>query len=475
MSEKGPLIEKELFEHCVQYTNRKQVYSEGNRNNYIFVLANNCNRRGLLKESVVSFCKAKFNLSVNELEATVYSAYENISQHGKSKKKKTNIHEIEFYLSEKYEFRRNIVSNKIEFKRHEKSNFQIIDDYFENSLFRELNKAGIKCYIGRLRSILGSDFCEKFNPFTTYINSLPKWEGEVDYIKQLADTVKTTQQELWEKCLRMWIVAMIGSAVDDSIINHTVLILCGRQGVGKTSWILKLAPGTLKDYVFTGTIIPNDKDTLVNLSECLLINLDELENLSKSEIGSLKELITKPLVRIRVPYGRNNENKVRRASFTGSVNDKLFLADITGSRRFLPFEVIHLDFHHSIEMDKVYAQALHLLNNGFKYWLNEVDIKSIEEHNEQFQIKSMEEESLLTWFEKPTDDNNNISYLSTTEIAMKISNVCKFSVSNSAVRALGKALHKHNFDKIKRKGRYVYKVIEKSNLEVISNEKNVDF
>lgn len=48
------------------------------------------------------------------------------------------------------------------------------------------------------------------------------------------------------------------------------------------------------------------------------------------------------------------------------------------------------------------------------------EIKTINANNEQYQLKTAEEELLLTWFEKPKDEYN-ISYLSTSEIATKLS------------------------------------------------------
>jgi predicted P-loop ATPase len=97
-------------------------------------------------------------------------------------------------------------------------------------------------------------------------------------------------------------------------------------------------PKPLKEYIFSGTINPSNKDTLIHLAECMLINLDELENLNKTEIGSLKEIITKTHIRMRKAYGHNNENMPRRASFAGSVNTAQFLNDTTGSEDSLCFE-----------------------------------------------------------------------------------------------------------------------------------------
>ena len=49
-----------IFSKCVRYTTKKQTYKEGNRNVYINLLANNCNRRGLAKEDTERFCLAKY-------------------------------------------------------------------------------------------------------------------------------------------------------------------------------------------------------------------------------------------------------------------------------------------------------------------------------------------------------------------------------------------------------------------------------
>lgn len=65
--------------------------------------------------------------------------------------------------------------------------------------------------------------------------------------------------------------------------------------------------GAVKIHFLPVLSIPGNKDTLIHLVECMLINLDELENLNRTEIGSLKELITKNQIRIRRPYGHNNE------------------------------------------------------------------------------------------------------------------------------------------------------------------------
>lgn len=455
-----------LFEHCKRYTDKKKTYSDGNRNNYIHLLANNCNRKGLKEDECVYFICSEFDLNSSEVKQTVHSAYNNIKEHDTDKNKgdkenSNNIEAIEDYLNAKYNFRYNIVTGMLEYKKHSEIIYKPMKDYVENSMFRELLKANIKIGMSKLRSILCSDFCPTYDPFISYFNSLPEWDGSTDYISQLAKTVNTTNNELWEDCFKRWIVAMVGTAIDHKTINHTVIVFSGKQGIGKTTWMLNLVPKQLKDYLFSGTINPDNKDTLIHLAECMLINLDELENLNKSEIGSLKELITKAHIRLRKAYGHNNETFFRRASFCGSVNTILFLNDTTGSRRFLCFEALEIDYKHSIDINLVLAQAHSLFKAKFKHFFSDEEIAVITANNEQYQLKTVEEELLLTWFKKPTD-SYNVQYLTTSQIASKIAEKTKTNVTNGNVISLGKMLTKHGFKKSKKGNRQVYEVYELS-------------
>jgi predicted P-loop ATPase len=319
-----------------------------------------------------------------------------------------------------------------------------MNDFIENSMLRECLKARIKTNLSSLRNLLYSDFCPLYNPFENYFSELPAYDGTTDYITQLANTITTTKQDLWQQCFKKWLVAMVGCVINDKVINHTVIVFSGKQGLGKTTWVEKLVPKQLKEYLFSGTINPNNKDTLVQLAECMLINLDELENLNRSEIGSLKEIITKTQIRMRKAYGHNNETMPRRASFAGSVNTAQFLNDSTGSRRFLCFEVEEIQYQHEVDINMIYAQALHLFNEGFRYWFDQEEIKAISDNNEQYQLRSPEEELLLTWFEPATKATANI-FLNASQIASKLAEKAKITLTDGTINKLGKALKKHNF------------------------------
>ena len=475
-----------IYEHCVRFTEKKESYINGNRNNFVHLLACNLNRKGVPLPASMGFILSDYNYDAQEVMTTVNSAYKNVVEHNKSnlavnpkgeisepskseksstddldeeEEKPSFIDRLENFLNFRYSFRYNIVTGKLEYKATKATLWKPVTDFVENSILREILKAKVKCNINTLRNLLHSDYCQQYDPFKDYFDDLKTNEDETDHILNLANTITTTKQELWQICFKKWFVAMVACVTNEKAINQTVIVFSGKQGVGKTTWIEKLIPKPLKDYMFSGTINPNNKDTLIHLAECMLINLDELENLNRTEIGTLKELITKTHIRMRKAYGHNNESLPRRASFAGSVNTTQFLNDTTGSRRFLCFEVEHIEYTHNIDINLAYAQAKQLHKEDFRYWFNQEEIKEINANNEQYQIRSPEEELLLTWFDLADRDTAN-AFLNTSQIGAKLADKAKLNITDGTVMKLGKALKKHGYLRLSKKNGYVYAVRE---------------
>jgi len=488
-----------IYTHCVNFTEKKVQYVNGSRNVFVHQLACNLNRKGISLQQALGYVLSDFGYDEKEVTQAVNSAYGNIHEFGKSEQKQTTnkpkeksnysledvldeddedkpkptqIDRLELFLSNKYVFRHNIVSGKLEFQYFGKKKWNVMNDFIENSMLRECLKGRLKTNLSSLRNLLYSDFCPLYNPFEDYFHNLPTYDEKTDYITDLANTITTTKQDLWQQCFKKWLVAMVGCVLDDKVINHTVIVFSGKQGLGKTTWVERLVPKQLKEYLFSGTINPNNKDTLVQLAECMLINLDELENLNRSEIGSLKEIITKTQIRMRKAYGHNNETMPRRASFAGSVNTAQFLNDSTGSRRFLCFELEGIQYQHNVDINMAFSQALFLFKSGFRYWFDQEEIKNITENNEQYQLHSPEEELLLTWFEPCEREKANV-FLNASQIAAKLAEKAKINITDGTINKLGKALKKYNFIRLKKNGIAVYALIENTWEDVDNRNKVV--
>ncbi|CAN0602552.1 unnamed protein product, partial [Ectocarpus sp. 12 AP-2014] len=219
-------------------------------------------------------------------------------------------------------------------------------------------------------TILNSDYTSIFHPLRDFVKDLPKWDGKTDYIGELTSKMNTDDNDFFKDAFKRWFVAMVACGLHDDIVNQTAIIFSGEQGIGKSTFIRNLLPEQLRKYCYSGIINPNSKDTLIQLSECLIIDMDELSNLTKKGNNEVKELITKARIKIRRPYARIDENLPRRASFVGSVNDEEFLTDTTGNRRYLCFKVSDIDYSENLNYKGLYAQAIDLYNQGFKYYFD---------------------------------------------------------------------------------------------------------
>lgn len=312
---------------------------------------------------------------------------------------------IEAYLQEKYNFRFNVIKSKPEYHiKNGNCAFQPVTKFALNSFKRRIDtELGISTSAENIRAIPESDFSPKVHPVKDYFRQLPRIEPEINqYILQLAQTVTTANPEKWNEYLTKWLMGVGANALEDiGCQNHTCLVLTGEQGRFKTTWLDHLCPQSLKSYLFTGKIDPQNKDVLTMIAEYLFINIDDqLKALNKRDENELKNLITTPAVKYRRPYDVYIEEYPHLASFMASVNGNDFLTDPTGSRRFLPFEVISIDIKtaEQINMDNVFSEVMWLLDNGYRYWFVEEEITELHRLSQQFHVQTTEYEMLLKGF-----------------------------------------------------------------------------
>ena len=356
--------------------------------------------------------------------------------------------QIEAFLSAHYEFRYNSVLHRAEYRTRGENYYVAIDRYRINTLKRALDKeADIQTSTENLYSIIESDFSPRINPVQAYFQSLPG-EKEEGAIKSLADCMRVANAEQWELYLTKWLVAVLANAMDDrQCRNHTCLVLTGEQGKFKTTFLDLLCPSALTDYRYTGKIYPQEKDVLSLIGQNLIINIDDqLKALNKRDENELKNLITCPQVKYRMPYEKHIEERPHLASFVASVNGNDFLTDPTGSRRFLPFEVLSIDIDRAkaISMDAVYSEAKALLKSGFRYWFNDEEIIELHRNSEAFQVYTTEMELLLRYFTFPTEIEQATKrfYMTNSEIVGYLSAYTRQSLSP---KRMGEALRKAGY------------------------------
>ncbi len=272
---------------------------------------------------------------------------------------------------------------------------------------------------------LQSDLIPDVHPLREYILSLPPFTpDQPDWIDFVAKQVHVRESALWRTCFKKWFVAMVASWMKDEVVNHQVLVLIGKQGIYKTTWLEHLIPPHLRAYACK-LANSNDlnKDERLRIAEFGLISLDEIDSMNSRELNQLKSIITATDVNERAAYAYTKERRVRLASFCASGNRRDFLTDITGNRRWLPFEVesIQSPFTTILPYERMYAQAWALAQDPFfSYWFDLDEIDILEQHNQHFRDESNEEQLLDVYFAVPPTDATNAKFLTTAEISERL-------------------------------------------------------
>ena len=458
------------------YHNKSEKYVTGNRNNYLHCLACMYNRYGVPQEEAAAFIKSQFtDLPADEMDALIGSAYGHNEEFDTRKLNSTQkrMLQIEQHIKENYDTRYNEVLHIMEYRRRKTDTeqpepFHILDEMMENSIWMEMNELGYSCTVKTIQNLIYSDFSITYHPIREYLDSLPEWDG-TDYIGILANSVHTSHQKFWVECLERYLVGMCAAATQDDVVNHTVLLLCGEiQNIGKTTFINNLLPPELRAYLSTGLINPSNKDDLAKIAQAMLINLDEFEGMSGRELNIFKDLVTRKVISIRLPYARRSQNFPHTASFAGTCNYQEVLHDTTGNRRFLCFHVDSMEFI-KINYAQLYAQIKYLLNKpGYQYWFTQSENSRIEENNEDFIFHSPEEELVLTHIRKP-ERFEKVHYLTVTEIAELIRERTGYQYSHGTKAQLGKVMSKHGFEFHKGKNGRRYTVFIIDTEQVKSN------
>ncbi len=333
----------------------------------------------------------------------------------KENEKKPAIIRIRRYLESRYQFRRNTVSNQIEMGPKGKSCFA---EHNENDLIVELLTRGFTGVDKTLKALLKSSFVPEFDPFRHYFQNLPKWDGEKDYIKELARHVNTdlASRERFDHHFKKALVRTVACALGYGF-NKQAFVLIGRQNDGKSSFIRFLCPPALSHYIKED--IQPDKEGRIALAQNLIINLDELASLSKVEINTLKKLFSVDKVKDRLVYGDRDVVMPRRASFWGSTNRSEFLTDETGSVRWLCFNVdgFVFDYREKVSIDKVYAQAYSLLKSDFQYQVTAEELRENDRINRNYQV-STNESNLIQKYFAPGEETDE--FMTATDILLEL-------------------------------------------------------
>jgi predicted P-loop ATPase len=365
--------------------------------------------------------------------------------------KKPRILEIESFLTSRYDFRINSVTQKIESRKPGS------DDSFlqleENNLIFELYEFGFTKFKDELKALLGSSRVTRFDPFFHYFNGLPKWKHtDPDYITELASYLKTENQDWWEYMFKKHLVRCVAQAIGESGFNKQCLTLVGKQNDGKTRFLDFLTPPALSEYTRKGFDF-GKKEGLFSLVQNFIINLDELASFEKRELNNeFKSVLSESSIRYTPKFANYEATFQRRASFVASTNQVEFLTDETGNVRWLPFIVISINHDHGgakgyakLNINKVWSQAYGLLKSGFQHQLTAPEIDQQEHINKRFTKVSDEMEVICRYLKPAEKGGYNTEFMTSTQIKEYLSTKTSIRLYSNQI---GKALTSLGFTRI---------------------------
>ena len=346
--------------------------------------------------------------------------------------------------------------------RGEAPSFRQFTDDDRNSLWRALSKElGVRVVRQDISAVVKSDFSPRYHPFEDYISSLQPWDGETDHIARLASSVTVKgDQEYFARCFKKWLVAFIAAIFDPEEVNHEILVFIGRQGSYKSTWFHYLLPPELRQY-FLPKLMSNagiTKDDLFKIAQSGLVCLEEIDNMKQRDLNQLKAITTMRTINERRSYGEFNEFHRHIASFCATGNNRFFLTDHTGNRRFLTFEVESIVPPQTYDYgyEGVYAQAYALWRQGFRYWFDEEENAEINRRNTEFEAPNKEWELINKYYRRPLQ-GEECKFLTATDILERIN--CSVKERLSAIR-VGNALLSMGYERTRAGNLRGYRVVE---------------
>nr|DAD95893.1 MAG TPA: replicative DNA helicase [Siphoviridae sp. ctGMq5] len=216
----------------------------------------------------------------------------------------------------------------------------------ERRLWSDTDSNGLYWYLEKAYDITGRGSIDAaldihaathaFNEVQDYIKKLV-WDGIprldtlfIDYLGAEDDPVGYTRA-----VCRKAFTAAVARAMDPGCKYDCMLILCGAQGLGKSTILDKMSRGWFNDSIRTF----EGKEASELLQGVWLVEVAELDAFRRTDVARIKQFLSLRADRYRAAYGRNVKELPRCCVFFGTCNQMDFLQDTTGNRRFWPVDV----------------------------------------------------------------------------------------------------------------------------------------
>ena len=376
---------------------------------------------------------------------------------------------VELFLSDNYNFRRNVLNGKLEFAvrsaNGQLGDYRVLTQEALNSIVlrakrEEISEGNPKTEI---QEYVNSEEVPVFNPIGDYLSSLPAWDGQNHVARLFSRLPGVSSEQL--AYLSIWLRSTVAHWLQMDTLhgNEVVPTLIGPQGCGKTTFLRRLLPQHLREYYLDHLNLSNKFDKEMALTNNLLVNLDELDAIRPSQHAALKQTLSKSKVNGRPIYGCSQQDRPRFASFVATTNNPHPLTDATGSRRYICLTIPEgrfIDNSGNIDYDQLYAQVLHELRElEAPYWFNNDEVARIQQLNQGYMEQKDMAEMITACFRKPMEGEKVESMNSIQMLEIIAKQYPNVKVSHSTRIHLGQAMKELNYTHTERGHVAYYKVV----------------
>ena len=307
-------------------------------------------------------------------------------------------------FSQEHELTKDIRIGNTFFKKGElPSNFDsVVKVYFESVL-------GVAFSNQAMLDGMETFFSERsYNPVMEYMErAASNWDGRKRINQMLQVYLGAEDIDLVSKIAEMWLVGAVAKVYDPYAKFDYVLDLVGGQGVGKTSLLQKLGGAWYTDAV---TDFAN-KDNYDIMLKALIVNDDEMVASNRMSFAETKAFISKTSLRFRKPYMKRTEEFAKNFVLARTTNQKEYLKDKTGERRFLSVMAdISRQKKHPMEIEpetveQIWGEAVTIYKAGADLMFDKETEERLEIYREKFMYRDEVELQVLEYLEMPIPDN----------------------------------------------------------------------
>jgi predicted P-loop ATPase len=209
-----------------------------------------------------------------------------------------------------------------------------------------------------------------YHPVRDYLDAL-KWDGVHRIDTWMSLYLGVESNDYSGAVGARWLLSAVARIFKPGAKADCCLILEGVQGLKKST-----ALKTLGEPWFTDEIADlGSKDAALQTRGVWLIEIAELDAMTRGEVSRIKSFMTRTSDRFRPPYGRRLIESPRQCVFAGSVNLSTYLRDETGGRRFWPVRCAHIKIDElRRDRDQLWAEAAVRYRSGAPWWLDSAEL-----------------------------------------------------------------------------------------------------